>query len=404
MKREETDNLDRLLSGRLKRALDDDGKANWLDVCKRAGLSTRWHWSRARVVLVAAVLVLGVAACAQSTGIIPWFNHHPAPVKAPRSAPPCRVTDLRVQFSHNVSPNGINDNIRIVNEGRNACSLAGRPRLKLIDPQVSKPRLLEKYSVPPKPAPGSFDPTPLSLLRAVPPHESAIFGFNWKNWCGPGPAPRAFELRLPGGGTIVHSFHSFSPRDSNLWPVRSHLSLTAPRCEDKRRQTELDYGPFYPLWAPKSALRAYGVKSVLPLRVSVVTKGLPTVRRIAKDFRWGPWKYVKGREYSFVTVKRGAVLHFRVALRNTSKRPFRFAHCPLYNELLANSTMSKREQGTYVLNCHPAGSIAPGKVAYFAMELHVAKDQPLGQTYLGWELVDGNRDHGPRPAAVWVVP
>jgi hypothetical protein len=389
------------LSLRLNAAFQRPADPDWLDVRRRL---RRLHRTRNRMLVLAGVLVVAVAACAQSTGIIPWFNHHPAPVKAPRSAPPCRVADLRVGFSYSVSLNGINGNLWVVNEGGRACSLAGRPRLKLIDPQVKKPRLLERYSVP-KWAPGSFNPTPLSLLRAVPPHELAYLGFNWKNWCGPGPAPRAFELRLPEGGSIVHSF---APRDSNSWHVRSHLSLTAPRCENKRRQTELDYEPFYPGWAPKSVLGAYGVKSVLPLRVSVITKGLPTVRRMAKGsfHSWGPWRYVKGREYSFAKVKRGDVLHFRVALRNTSRRPFRFARCPLYVETLISSgtTLGQEHQETYVLNCHPVGAIAPGKVAYFAMELRVPKDQPLGQSFLGWFLVDANRGNGPRPGAVWVVP
>jgi hypothetical protein len=163
----------------------------------------------ALAVALAAVLVLVAIACGQSSGVIPWLNHHPAPVKAPPAAPPCRVADLSVHFefgvsatdpsaarNHRVPSLNMNGFFIIANEGRRACSLAGRPQLKLIDPQVRKPRLLEKYSVPAKPALGSLESlTPLSLLRAVPPHQRAALGFNWKNWCGPGPAPRAIELR-----------------------------------------------------------------------------------------------------------------------------------------------------------------------------------------------------------------
>lgn len=362
----------------------------------------------ALAVALAAVLVLVAIACGQSTGIIPWLNYHPAPVKAPPAAPPCRVADLSVHFdfgvsatdpsaarNHRVPSLNMNGFFIIANEGRHACSLAGRPQLKLIDPEVRKPRLLEKYSVPARPAPGSVDSlAPLSLLRAVPPHQRAELGFNWKNWCGPGPAPRAIELRLPGGGSIVRHF---------LLP-KSNLGLTAPRCEQRRRQTELDYGPFHPLWRPKSVLGAYGMKSVLPLRVSVITKGLPAVRQKAiADFSGPGTTYVRGYEYSFPKVKRGAVFHFRVALRNTGTTPFRFARCPLYLETLNRWFITGGHEETYVLNCHPVGAIAPGKLAYFAMELHVPKDQPLGQNYLGWLLEDANRGNL-GVVAVLVVP
>lgn len=332
---------------------------------------------------LAAVLVLVAIACGQSSGVIPWLNHHPAPVKAPPAAPPCRVADLSVHLEY--------DSLFIItNEGRHACSLAGRPQLKLIDPQVRKPRLLEKYSVPAKPAPGSLESlAPLSLLRAVPPHQRAELEFNWKNWCGPGPAPRAIELRLPGGGSIVR-----------------HFLQTAPPCEQRRRQTELDYGPFHPLWRPKSVLGAYRMKSVLPLRVSVITKGLPAVRQKAvADFSSPGTTYVRGYEYSFPKVKRGAVFHFRVALRNTGTRPFRFARCPLYLEILGAplSGITPGHEETYILNCHPVGAIAPKKLAYFAMELHVPRDEPLGQNYLGWLLEDANRGNL-GVVAVLVVP
>ncbi|HEY5479683.1 MAG TPA: hypothetical protein VIJ84_08735, partial [Gaiellaceae bacterium] len=61
MKRQKTDSLDRQLSYRFKKALGDDGRADWLDVRERAGMSrTLWRWSRRRVLLVAGVLVLVV--------------------------------------------------------------------------------------------------------------------------------------------------------------------------------------------------------------------------------------------------------------------------------------------------------------------------------------------------------
>jgi hypothetical protein len=341
----------------------------------------------ALAVAVTAVLVLAVAACGQSSRVIPWLNQRPAPVKVPPAAPPCRIADLSVRLEYDSL-------FEVTNEGRRACSLAGRPQLKLIDPEVKKPRLLVRYSVPAKPSPGSLASRlrlpPLSMLQAVPPHQRAELGFNWNNWCGPGPAPRAIELQLPGGGSLVRHFRL----------------QTAPGCDKRRPQTELDYGPFYPRWLPKSVLDAYGMNLVLPLRVSMITKGLPAVRQKAiGDFSVAPGTgYVRGYEYSFTKVKRGAVFHFRVALRNTGTRPFRFAHCPLYTETPVSAIGPQYEE-TYVLNCHPVGAITPGKLAYFAMEMHVPKDEPLGQNYLGWQLIDANRGVGNLGVvAVLVVP
>jgi len=406
MKREETDNLDSQLSERLKSAVDDGGVANWLDVRRRAGESrTHLNWPRRRVLLVAGALVLAAGACAGSTGVIPWLNRHPATLTAPPLAPPCKAKDLYVHLVYSTSLNGLDGYLALANTSRHACSLAGRPRLALVDPRVSGPRLLVEYTPPVPQSPGSSSSLrPLSLLRAIPPHRGASIGFSWRNWCGPGPAPKALELRLPGGDRVVSTFLAFRPPANGLPPL---YNSTVPRCYRKRWQTGLHYGSFYPDWTPKSVVSSYELRSVLPLRTSVITKGLPTIQKkwSGTSFGSGRRGYISGRTYAFLRVKRGTAFHYRVALRNTSKRPFRFVKCPLYTEIIGTPLGGSIRDETFVLNCDPAGTIAPGKLAFFAMELSVPKDASLGQGFLAWTLIDGNRRRGIlQPIAIWIVP
>lgn len=394
MKRQKTDNLDGVLSSRLKKAIGEDGRADWLDVSERAGMGRAlWHWSRRRVLLVAGVLVLAVAACAGSTGLIPWLNRHPLKVEESSLAPPCHASDLRVHLDYAVNPKSTDGEFTLENAGRRACSLAGRPLVALIDPRVSGPRLQVIYEPPQKPAPGGLNFWPASLLRAVPPGKAAVVGFTWRNWCGPGAVPKAVELRLPDGERIVRSFAS-SHRDPNSDPGR--LGKTAPRCYRSRGRTSFTYLAFFPAWTPGKILSTYHLNSVLPLRATLITKGLETIRE-----RWA-----SGEPGTFFRIQRGSVFHYRIALRNTSRRPFRFTKCPLYREALnsySNSSNAYHSEAL-VLNCSPVGTIKPGGLAYFAMELHVPKNQQLGMSDLMWLLIDGNSASGSPDINTWVVP
>jgi hypothetical protein len=408
--RQKTDNLDRQLSYRLKKALGDDGCANWLDVRERAGMGRAlWHWSQRRVLLVAGVLVLAAGACAGSVDVIPWLNRHPAAVKAPPLAPPCRAKNLYARLDFGNSLTGLSGSISLANTGRRACSLAGRPRLALIDPKVDKPRIVVEYTPPVAQPSGSIGSLrPLSLLRAVPPGRAVYIGFSWKNWCGPGPAPKALELRLPSGDRIVRRFSTAVSRATLLlraYRVAHSIPLVAPLCYRSRWQTALQYGSFYPSWTPKSVISSYQLRSALPLRASVIRKGLPTIRKkwSGRNYGLNQLRYERGRYYTYLRVKRGAALHFRVALRNTSSRPFRFTKCPLYRETLWDLHKSALGE-TFVLNCSPAGVIRPGRLAFFEMELPISEDTPLGESYLSWSLSDGNRSGGvPRLIRAWVV-
>jgi hypothetical protein len=109
---------------------------------------------------------------------------------------------------------------------------------------------------------------------------------------------------------------------------------------------------------------------------------------------------------TYFRLQRGSVFHYRIVLRNTSRRSFHFTECPLYSETLGgpgNASNAYRSE-TYVLNCSSAGTIKPGGRAYFAMELRVPKNQQLGMSDLMWLLHDGNSPSGTPDITTWVVP
>jgi len=390
MKRQKTDSLDRQLSYRFKKALGDDGRGDWFDVRERAGMSrTLWHWSQRRVLLVAGVLVLVVGAAGASTGLIPWLNRKPVDVKTPSLAPPCRAENLWVRLRYQTSLNGLDGSLSLVNTGHHACSLVGRPTLTLVDPPVIKPRLFAKFTPAVPSEPGSVDLVPLGLLRAVPPHRAAFLTFLWKNWCESGPAPAGLELRLPSGDLVVRSFADSRPPANGLPPL---YHSTVPRCFRKNWQTGLYYEGFYPGWTPASVISKYQIDSTAPLRVSIITRGLPTVRKRRSN----------GRYYTYVRVRRGAVFHYQVGLRNTSKRPFRFKRCPLYAESIAGLASNPPTKDVFVLNCRPVGAIAPGEIAAFAMEALVPDYAPLGWNVMTWNLY--LRETAGVFKSVWIVP
>ena len=376
MRRHETDNLDKLLSERLRNAIGEDGVANWLDVCARAGMNRiLWHWSRRGVLLVTGVLALAVGASIASTGLIPWLNRKPAKVQAPRLAPPCQAKNLYAKLNYGVSLNDLSGSFVLVNTDSRACSLAGRVRLALINPRVSKPHLFLKYTPPEPPQQGVMDTRPRSLLRAVPHDRGAGLHFSWKNWCGPGSPPKSLELRLPNGDRIVKSLSE------------------VPGCEKERWQTALEYGALYPDWEPESLISMYQLREAIPLRASIVSAGLPTIQKKYKRDK-------SGRTYTYLRVERGSIYRFRVSLHNAGKRSFRFKKCPYYQEGFFSADMRPE---FFVLNCAPVGVIAPGKVVSFAMEVHVPDETKLGLNLFYWSIV--SLRSGPEiQRFLWVVP
>jgi hypothetical protein len=84
-----------------------------------------------------------------------------------------------------------------------------------------------------------------------------------------------------------------------------------------------------------------------------------------------------------LVVHAGSVLRFAVTLRNTSRKPFRFGSCPAYLESLVEATIINE---LHVLNCRPAGAIAPGETRVFAMKMRVPARAAGRQWALFFEL------------------
>jgi hypothetical protein len=83
-----------------------------------------------------------------------------------------------------------------------------------------------------------------------------------------------------------------------------------------------------------------------------------------------------------VHARRGAMLHFVVVLRNTSRETVRFDRCPSYVQQLVPAGQVE----VHNLNCAAAKPIAPGGREAFAMEIRVPKNAPPGGNGLFWGL------------------
>jgi hypothetical protein len=81
-------------------------------------------------------------------------------------------------------------------------------------------------------------------------------------------------------------------------------------------------------------------------------------------------------------VKAGERFHYRLSLRNTSKRPFRFPRCPVYTEDFGSFGVSTFE--SYVLNCKPVSSIGPGEAVVFEMVLKIPSQAKPGWATTTW--------------------
>ena len=369
MKREKDDNLDRLLSERLKSAVDHDRAANWLDVRRRGGESeAHVGWSRRRVVFVAAVLVLAVGACAGGTGVIPWINQKPAKSKyhPPKLAPACTAKDIKAELSLQGATQNLAGPITLTNIGRASCSLVGPPRISFTGSAANVERWkIERVPSPVNPSDSDVQ-THRESLRAFEPGKQAVVYLFWGNWCGPGSAaggfsgagPTAFELTLGGGSRLIVP---------DRWG--------APTCGDPSQPSFLQVSPFEPvIEEPPASTR-------LPLHATIV--GKRTVRHDGSRF----------------LLHRGKVFHYRVALTNTSNRAFRFGSCPSYLEGLALTGSA-----SYLLNCRSVGTIASGETVLFTMEFRVPRNARLGNSGLSWLLAPHTNNSPSADASVLVVP
>ena len=346
MMRQKTDSLDRMLSSRLKKAVSDEKRANWLEVRDLAGMSrTAWHWSRRRVFIVAGVFVLTVGACAGSTGVIPWRASKPGP----RVLPICRAGAVKAKISL-VRPyrakRGIEGTVLLHNASTTDCAVVGQPRVSLLGggSDAEHSRILMPANMF---SPGR-DRNPenqTALARADSSRvEFSGVSFSWVNWCGPhygtvGHAGKlALRLEISNGSTFVLP----------LWRF--------PDCNQPGEPSTLRFDS-------KGAFGAPLVARDLPLRAEILERHL--------------------------TIRIGHAVHYKVALTNTSASSFSFGTCPPYREdLLDSENVIAYSQfyeppivdaglpggPTFVLNCSSAKVMEPGQTVVYAMELSVSKD------------------------------
>lgn len=349
MKRHKSDNLDRLLSLRLKKAVDDETRADWLEVCERAGISgTAWRWTRRRVLLVAGVLVLAVGACAGSTGVIPWRASKPGP----RVLPICKASVVKANMTLRRVSNAkrsVEGAIILTNTSKSNCALVGQPKVSLLGggSNAAHSRILMPAN--------TFSPgrvrkpenqTALARADSRPVEYSGVF-FSWVNWCGPhygtvGHAGKlALRLEIPNGSTFVLPLYRF------------------PGCTWPGGWSTLRFDS-------RGAFGASLVAPDPPLRAEILGQK-------------------KGERQ---TIQIGHTFQYRVALTNTSGKSFSFRTCPAYREDLLDSEGVIAYGGfyeppivdadlpggtTYRLNCSSVKVMKPGETVVYAMELYVSK-------------------------------
>jgi uncharacterized protein DUF4232 len=333
---------------------------------------------KAAAVVVVCLLVLVASGCGSrradggSAGIapprvIPWLDKRPVEASPhPPLAPACIATHLAAHLFLQGATGSLVGGVNLANLSPRPCSLLGWPRVSFTGAAAHATRWLVVTTARP-PTPPDVLQDPIGSLRALRPGKAATVALSWSNWCGPGSQsaggsgtpPTGLELRLPSGTSLVVSVPG------------------APRCDVAQAPSTLSVSPFTP------ATRQLPPSSRLPLRAAIVGSRPVRVKPGLHAFR----------------VRRGSVLHYGVALTNTGRRPFRFRSCPVYREQLAPSVRER----AYVLNCGPAGIVAPGATVRFAMELRVPRSAPLGASGLGWELAPKTYLAPFAGASVWVV-
>jgi hypothetical protein len=322
--------------------------------------------------LVLSLLLIGCgSAAAQAAAgappVIPWLDQRPHRASAhPPLAAACRAGRLHAHLFLQGATGSLVGGVELTNAGHAPCSLLGWPRLSFTGAAASTRWKIRRLARSPQPPDVLADPP--GSLRALAPGKTASVSLFWSNWCEPG-NPGGGNLSTPPDGLRV----AFASRTSLVVPL-AH----APRCDGPQAPSILSASPFTP------SARTLGPSSRLPLRVTIVGPRPVQVKPGLRAFR----------------VRRGELLHYRVALTNTGKTSFRFAHtsCPTYIEQMLPAPTQP-----YVLNCRPVTEIAPGRRVLFQMQIPIPASTRLGNNSLTWELAPKTYEAPFAPAALWVV-
>jgi Protein of unknown function (DUF4232) len=290
-----------------------------------------------------------VASLAVTAGqVIPWLPLPPPKEPLRPLAPPCRASHLAAKLDLNGATGSLVLFVTLRNVGPASCSLRGRPAVALEGKNAAAAHWVTKPMATAFAEPASVR----ARLRALHPGETAIVSIWWSNWCGPGsqpasgpgPPPDDLLLTLPVSGD----------------PVRLATS-NAPRCDDPTAPSILAVQPFaFRQRQPRPA-------SKLPLAATILGQ---TDGRLSN--KPGP----------VIRARRDTLIAYVVALTNTSRRPFRFRSCPTYVEQF----VPRGTRQTYVLNCHPLGTLASHATARFAMVIRIPADAPRAGGAVAWEL------------------
>lgn len=292
---------------------------------------------------------------------IPWIATPPPHAPAhPPLAPACAASQLRARLFLQGATGSLVGGVNLTNRSGKACSLVGRPRISFPGATArwrAKPIARQKL-------PYAVLLDPVGSLRALAPGKTATVTIWWSNWCprGAGAAvrPVAIRLGLPGGTAV---------------PLTSRVG---PRCDQPSAPSLVSVSPFQP------AAAQLPPSSRLPLRTTIVGPRPVAVKGSARAFR----------------AHRGSLFSFVVRLTNTSARPFRFGgSCPAY--VLDFGTDPERG---YLLDCGPAGTLAPRASAAFAMRIAVPARERLGVAAFGFTLEPLSFDAPEAAALVEVVP
>jgi hypothetical protein len=153
-------------------------------------------------------------------------------------APPCRISQLHVStlaprlgVFFNGATGSLVGWVSFTNEGA-ACSLLGRPRVRLVGGPAARVKQREEPLRGENPAPGS--PRPAYSARSVPHGRTVGVEIWWSNWCAPGnpgtgkqsPPPTGIAVTLPSGGTVRLAVHD------------------RPRCDAPQQPSTVSVGTF----------------------------------------------------------------------------------------------------------------------------------------------------------------
>jgi|GEM_PF-1518186 len=327
---------------------------------------------RRRLLALAAAGLIAVAILAielapsgsggGAQGTIPWLPAKPSIGPAnPPLAPPCTAAQLHGSLdaagsSNDNSPTQEFGTIELVNRSSTACALVGSPSFSAEGWRTTRYRWSQNgdLDIPSDPlAP------PVGSLRAFSPgaHVLALLRIPGcvQNLSDRKPL-RALALAAPGGGAIT-----FDRATSTIVSCNASAGTTV-------RVTP--YVPYVPTEKRSSHL---------PLSARIFHTGSD------RRFYYGtvtPSGKEIGDPNVATAARPGGWFSYTVVLENRGSSVFRFgATCPSYTESVGGS-----KDVAYVLNCHPVGSIAPGKSVRFTMRARLPRTPRDNNVQLLWTL------------------